>query len=79
MRWLSGLTSEISGGPAAQCSSRRGAWSPSAALRVYVAHRPSRALAQKDVGRTFAREEFRTFIAQRMHIDVVQEMLPGTE
>ena len=39
----------------------------------------SRALAQKDVGRTFARDVLRAFIAQSMHIDVVQEMLPGTE
>src|SRR5881396_4088073 len=39
----------------------------------------SRALAQKDVGRTFARNVLRAFIAQSTHIDVVQEMLPGTE
>ena len=39
----------------------------------------SRALAQKDVGRTFARDVLRAFIAQSTHIDVVQEMLPGTE
>src|SRR5712692_9991713 len=39
----------------------------------------SRALAQKDVGRTFARNVLRAFIAQGAHIDVVQEMLPGTE
>ncbi len=39
----------------------------------------SRALAQKDVGRTFARDALRAFIAQSTHIDVVQEMLPGTE
>src|SRR5882762_11018037 len=39
----------------------------------------SRALAQKDVGRAFARNVLRAFIAQGAHIDVVQEMLPGTE
>src|SRR5216684_5866811 len=39
----------------------------------------SRALAQEDVGRTFARDALRAFIAQSTHIDVVQEMLPGTE
>ena len=39
----------------------------------------SRALAQKDVGRTFARDVLRAFIAQSTHIYVIQEMLPGTE
>jgi hypothetical protein len=37
------------------------------------------ALAQKDVGRTFARDVLRTFVAQSTRIDVVQEMLPRTE
>jgi hypothetical protein len=37
------------------------------------------ALAQKDMGRTFARDGLRAFIAQSTHIDVVQEMFPGTE
>src|SRR5438552_1843887 len=40
---------------------------------------PSRALAQKDVGRAFARDGLRAFIAQAAHIDAIQEMLPGTE
>src|SRR5882762_3493346 len=39
----------------------------------------SRAFAQKDVGSTFARDVLRAFIAQSTHVDVVQEMLPGTE
>ena len=39
----------------------------------------SRAPAQKNVGRTFTRDVLRAFIAQSTHIDVVQEMLPGTE
>lgn len=39
----------------------------------------SAALAQKDVGRAFARDVRRAFIAQSTHIDVLQEMLPGTE
>lgn len=39
----------------------------------------SGALAQKGVGRTFTREVLRAFIAQSTHIDVFQEMLPGTE
>src|SRR5216117_2912825 len=39
----------------------------------------SRALSQKDMGRTFARNALRAFIAQSTHIDVVQEMLAGTE
>jgi hypothetical protein len=39
----------------------------------------SHTLAQKDVGRTFARDVLRAFIAQSRHIDVVQEMLAGTE
>jgi hypothetical protein len=38
----------------------------------------SYAFAQENVGRTFAREVLCAFIAQSMHIDVVQEMLPGT-
>src|SRR5213593_1750836 len=33
-------------------------------------------LAQKDVGRAFARDQLRAFVAQSAHIDVVQEMLP---
>jgi len=37
----------------------------------------SRVLAQKDVGRTFARDVLRAFVAQRVHVDVVQEMLSG--
>src|SRR6266446_4969318 len=41
--------------------------------------RASRALAQEDVGRAFARDVLRAFIAQATHIDVVQQMLPGTE
>jgi hypothetical protein len=48
---------------------------PSASL----AHRTSRGLAQKDVGRTFARDGPRAFIAQSTQIDAVQEMLPGAE
>src|SRR5213082_2002469 len=36
-------------------------------------------LAQEDVGRAFARDVFRAFIAQGAHVDVVQEMLAGTE
>jgi hypothetical protein len=39
----------------------------------------SGALAQKGVGRTFTRDVLRAFIAQKTHIDVFQEMLPGTE
>src|SRR5258708_6896939 len=39
----------------------------------------SRGLAQEHVGRTLARDALRAFIAQSTHIDVVQEMLPGTE
>src|SRR5712671_470539 len=39
----------------------------------------SRALAQKDVGRAFARDVLCAFIAQSTHIDGVQKMLPGTE
>jgi hypothetical protein len=39
----------------------------------------SRTLAHEDVGRTITCDEFRAFIAQSMHIDVVREMLPGTE
>ena len=39
----------------------------------------SRALAQKDVGCTFAGDVFHTFIAQGAHIDIVPKMLPGTE
>ena len=38
-----------------------------------------RALAQKDVSRTFARHILGAFIAQSTHIDVVQEMLSGTK
>ena len=39
----------------------------------------SRALAQKDVGRTFTRDVPCAFITQSTHIDGVQEMLPATE
>lgn len=39
----------------------------------------SRALAQKNVGRAFARDILRAFMAQSAHIDAVREMLPGTE
>src|SRR6267378_896504 len=39
----------------------------------------SRALAQKDVGRPFARRVLRAFVAQSPQIDVAQEMLPRTE
>jgi hypothetical protein len=39
----------------------------------------SRAFAQKDMGRTLARNVLRAFVAQSTHIDVIQEMLPGTE
>jgi hypothetical protein len=39
----------------------------------------SRALTQKDVSRTFSRNVLHAFIAQNAHIDVFQEMLPGTE
>src|SRR5476649_622764 len=35
--------------------------------------------SQEDVGRTFARDVLRAFIAQCAHIDAVQEMLAGTE
>ena len=74
-------TSVSSCGPAAQGSSRRAACGPSAALRGGPPSEPdgSRAPAQKNVGRTFTRDVFRAFIAQSTHIDVVQEMLPGTE
>src|SRR5256714_10046625 len=36
-------------------------------------------LAQEDVGRAVARDVLRAFIAQGAHVDVVQEMLAGTE
>src|SRR5262245_64994999 len=39
----------------------------------------SRALAQKDVGRAFARDRFRAFVSQRAQIDAVQEMLSRSE
>src|SRR5262249_7189316 len=39
----------------------------------------SRVPAQKDVGRAFASDRFRAFVAQRAQIDAVQEMLPGSE
>ena len=39
----------------------------------------SRALAQKDVGSAFTRDVVNAFIAQSRHIDVVQEMFPGTQ
>ena len=39
----------------------------------------SRAFAQKDMGRTFACDVLRAFIAQSTQIDVVQEMLAGPE
>jgi hypothetical protein len=47
-----------------------------------VAHQPeagSHALAQKDMGRMFARDVLCAFEAQSTHIDVVQDMLPGPE
>jgi hypothetical protein len=37
------------------------------------------ALAQKDMGRPFARDMLRASIPQRTHVDIVQEMLPGAE
>ena len=48
---------------------------------MFPGNRPdeSRTLAQKDVGRTLARDVLRAFIAQSTHIDVVQEILPGSE
>jgi hypothetical protein len=39
----------------------------------------SRALAQEDVGRTFARDGLRAFITQGTHIDVVQQMFAGAK
>jgi hypothetical protein len=74
-------TSVSSCGPAAQRSRRRAACGPSAALRGGPPSEPdgSRAPAQKNVGRTFTRDVLRAFIAQSTHIDVIQEMLPGTE
>ena len=39
----------------------------------------SRALAQKHVGRTLAREVARAFIPASAHIDAAQKMLPATE
>src|SRR5258708_29136969 len=39
----------------------------------------SRPPAQKDVGRTFARDGLGAFIAQSAHVDALQEMLPRTE
>src|SRR3989454_884575 len=39
----------------------------------------SRAPAQEDVGRSFARDGLHDLVAQGTHIDAVQEMLPGTE
>src|SRR5436309_3867819 len=51
----------------------------SAGSLITTSRRASRALAQKDVGRAFARDGLRAFIAQATHIDAVQEMLPGTE
>ena len=39
----------------------------------------SRALAQKDVSRTFAGDVLRAFITQGTQIDAVQEVLAGTE
>src|SRR5216683_88122 len=37
------------------------------------------ALAQKDVSRAFARDMLRAFIAQSARVDVLQEMLSGSE
>jgi hypothetical protein len=37
------------------------------------------ALAQKDVARTFSLDVLSAFIAQRTHIDILQEMLSGPE
>src|ERR1700722_4101815 len=36
-------------------------------------------LAQKDVARTFAGDRPRAFVAQRTHVDAVQQVLSGTE
>jgi len=50
-----------------------------AGLRAWGDPRRSRTLAQKDVGRTLACNMLLAFVAQSMHIDVLQQMLPGTE
>src|SRR5260370_34755643 len=50
-----------------------------ACMFAFSASGASCGFSQKDVGRAFARDRLRAFIAQGAHIDVVQEILPGTE